>query len=145
MSKYVQWVATLCSGLLFGLGLAYSSMIRPETVLDFLTLEDMGLLLVLGAAVSVNVLVFQLWPRWRTKPFFGDAFEKRPFVVDRRAVLGSALFGVGWGLCGVCPAPALAGLGAGNGDMWVVLLSIFVGAGVHGVWMTVVDVLRAKD
>ena len=59
---------TLVSGVLFGFGLAYSSMIRPETVLAFLTFQDLGLLLVLGVAVGVNLLVFQFVPRWRA-PF----------------------------------------------------------------------------
>ena len=126
---------TVVSGALFGFGLAYSSMIRPETVLAFLTFEDLGLLLVLGVAVGINLLVFQLVPRWRARSLSGDAFETRPFQLSRQTVLGAVLFGLGWGICGVCPAPAFAGLGAGNGRMWVVLLAIFVGAGMHGWWM----------
>ena len=126
---------TLVSGVLFGFGLAYSSMIRPETVLAFLTFNDLGLLLVLGVAVAVNVLVFQLVPRWRATSLSGDAFESRPFQLSRQTVLGGVLFGLGWGICGVCPAPAFAGLGAGNWNMLVVLVAIFIGAGVHGVWM----------
>ena len=70
---------TLVSGVLFGFGLAYSSMIRPETVLAFLTFQDLGLLLVLGVAVGVNLLVFQLVPRWRAASLSGDAIESRPF------------------------------------------------------------------
>jgi hypothetical protein len=125
---------TLISGALFGFGLAYSTMIHPETVLAFLTLHDLGLLLVLCTAVAVNLVVFQLVPRLRSKPVFGDTFEKRPFMVNRQATLGSVLFGIGWGICGVCPAPALTGLGTGNWKMLVVLVCIFIGAGLHGVW-----------
>ena len=125
---------TLISGALFGFGLAYSTMIHPETVLAFLTLHDLGLLLVLCTAVAVNLVVFQLVPRLRQKPIFGEVFEKRPFTVNRQVTLGAVLFGIGWGLCGVCPAPALTGLGTGNWNMIVVLISIFIGAGLHGVW-----------
>lgn len=126
---------TLVSGALFGFGLAYSSMIRPETVLAFLTFEDLGLLLVLGVAVGINLLVFQLVPRLRTASLCGDVFESRPFELSRQTVLGGVLFGLGWGICGVCPAPAFAGLGTGNMQMLLVLLAIFVGAGAHGLWM----------
>ena len=126
---------TLLSGVLFGFGLAYSSMIRPETVLAFLTLNDLGLLLVLGAAVGVNLLVFQLVPRWRARSLTGGAFEVRSFRLSRQTVLGGVLFGLGWGICGVCPAPAFAGLGTGNWAMLVVLAAIFVGAGAHGLWV----------
>ena len=125
---------TLVSGVLFGFGLAYSSMIRPETVLAFLTFQDLGLLLVLGVAVGVNLLVFQFVPRWRAASLSGDAFESRPFQLARQTALGGVLFGLGWGICGVCPAPAFAGLGTGNWRMLVVLAAIFIGAGVHGWW-----------
>lgn len=131
----MKWLMILLSGSLFGFGLAYSTMIHPETVLAFLTLHDLGLLLVLCSAVAVNLLVFQIVPRLRQKPIFGETFEKRPFSVNLRVTIGSALFGIGWGLCGACPAPAFTGLGTGNWNMLVVLISIFIGAGLHGLWM----------
>ena len=134
MNNTMKLWMTLISGMLFGLGLAASTMIHPETVLAFLTLHDMGLLLVLCTAVAVNLLVFQIVPRLRSKPIYGDAFEKRPFAINRQVTIGSALFGIGWGLCGVCPAPALTGLGTGNWSMLIVLVSIFIGAGLHGFW-----------
>lgn len=130
----MKCLMTLLSGVLFGFGLSYSTMIHPETVLAFLTLHDLGLLIVLCTAVGVNLLVFQLFPRLRSKPVLGGEFEKRPFKVNPRVTLGSALFGIGWGLCGVCPAPAFAGLGTGNWSLLVVLVSMFVGAGLHGMW-----------
>lgn len=126
--------ATLASGALFGFGLAWSTMIRPESVLNFLTFSDLGLLLVLGCAVGINLLVYQLLPRWRKAPLLGGEYQTRPFALDRQSLFGGVLFGIGWGLCGVCPGPALAGVGAGNADLLVALLSIFVGAGLHGLW-----------
>lgn len=136
--KMLDVTFTLVAGLLFGFGLAWSTMIRPEAILAFLNLQDMGLLLVLGGAVGVNLLVIQLLPRLRQRALLGNAFEVRPFVLDRQSILGGVLFGLGWGLCGVCPGPALAGFGAGLADghyeLGLVLISIFIGALLHGLW-----------
>lgn len=129
---------TLASGLLFGFGLAWATMIRPESVLAFLTLQDLGLLLVLGSAVGINLLVFQVLPRIRARALLGNPFEARPFTLDRRTLCGGVLFGLGWGLCGVCPGPALAGLGAGlvqgSFDLLIALAGILLGALLHGLW-----------
>ncbi|MBV2234420.1 MAG: YeeE/YedE family protein [Sterolibacterium sp.] len=136
--KILDVTFTLAAGLLFGFGLAWSTMIRPEAILAFLNLQDMGLLLVLGAAVGVNLLVIQLLPRLRSRSLLGGVFEVRPFTLDRQSLLGGVLFGLGWGLCGVCPGPALAGFGAGLADghyeLGLVLVSIFIGALLHGLW-----------
>lgn len=127
-------VATLASGLLFGFGLAWSTMIRPESVLAFLSFDDLGLLFVLGSAVTINLVVYQLVPRLRRQSLLGPEFQLRPFELNGTAVIGGILFGLGWGLCGVCPGPALAGLGAGNSDLLVALAGIFAGALLHGLW-----------
>ncbi len=133
-SKRLDQFFTLLSGLIFGFGLSWATMIRPESVLDFLNFRDLGLLLVLGGAVSVNLLVYQLVPRLCQSSLLGGEFQKRPFDLDRSTLLGGALFGIGWGICGVCPGPALAGLGAGNADLLIALASIFAGALLHGLW-----------
>ena len=134
MKQRLNQIATLASGALFGFGLAWSTMIRPESVLAFLNFQDLGLLLVLGSAVGLNLLVFQLAPRLRKRALLGDAFQQRPFALNRQTLSGGVLFGLGWGLCGVCPGPALAGLGAGNGDLLIALAGIFAGTWLQGLW-----------
>jgi len=129
-------LATLAAGVLFGFGLSYSSMIRPEVVLSFLRFEDFGLMLVMGGAVMVALLAYKLAPRLLGRPLLDDHFHKHPSVWNRDTAVGAALFGVGWGLSGVCPGPAIAGLGAGNWDLLWALAGIALGALVQG--------LRAK-
>ena len=129
-------LATLAAGALFGFGLSFSTMIRPEVVLSFLRLQDFGLMLVMGGAVLVVLLAYKLVPRLLKRPLLDDHFHEHPSVWNRNTALGAALFGVGWGICGVCPGPAIAGLGAGNGSLLWALAGIALGALVQG--------LRAK-
>ena len=129
-------LATLAAGMLFGFGLSVSTMTRPEVVLSFLHFQDFGLMLVMGGAVLVVLLTYQLAPRLLARPLLDDHFHQHPSVWNRDTLLGAALFGVGWGLCGVCPGPAIAGLGTGNWDLLWALAGIALGALVQG--------LRAK-
>ena len=107
--------------MLFGFGLALSTMISPEVVLSFLRLQDLGLVLVLGGAVVVTMITYTLAPRLMARPVFESSFGTHPSRLDRDTIVGSAIFGAGWGLCGVCPGPAIAGLGAGN---WPLLFAL---------------------
>jgi uncharacterized membrane protein YedE/YeeE len=125
-------LATLAAGALFGFGLSVSTMIRPEVVLSFLRLSDFGLMLVMGGAVLVVLLAYQLAPRLLGQPLLGDLFHAHPSTWSRDTAVGAAVFGVGWGLCGVCPGPAIAGLGAGNWSLLWALLGIALGALVQG-------------
>lgn len=124
--------AALASGVLFGFGLALSTMLKPEVVLSFLQLRDMGLLLVLGGAVALTMLAYQLAPKLLKNPALRAKFDRHPGVLDRRMVVGAAIFGIGWGLCGVCPGPAIAGLGVGNWPGLIALGGMLVGAFLHG-------------
>ena len=123
--------AVLAGGMLFGFGLAMSTMISPEVVLSFLQLRDVGLMLVLGGAAGVTLLAYNLAPRLMRRPALASAFETHPSVLNRDTILGAAIFGAGWGICGVCPGPAIAGLGAGNWPLLYALAGIFAGAYVH--------------
>ena len=123
---------TLASGALFGFGLALSTMVSPEVVLDFLLGRDMGLLLVLGGAVVVTFVAYRLAPRLMGRPLAGPSFLTHPSEMSARTLGGAALFGVGWGLSGVCPGPAMAGLGAGNWPLALALVAMVAGAYVQG-------------
>lgn len=126
-------LATLAAGALFGFGLSVSTMIQPEVVLGFLTFQDWGLALVMGGGVLVVMLAYSLAPRLLTRPLLGGSFQKHASNWNRDTAVGAALFGIGWGLCGVCPGPAIAGLGAGNASLLWALGGIALGALVQGV------------
>ncbi len=125
-------LVTLLAGALFGFGLSVSTMIQPTVVLGFLRFQDYGLMLVMGGAVVVAMLGYQLAPRLMRRPVLDDHFHTHPAAWNRNTAVGAALFGVGWGLCGVCPGPAIAGLGTGNLDLLWALGGIGLGALAQG-------------
>lgn len=124
--------ATLLSGALFGFGLSLSTMVKPEVVLNFLRFQDWGLMLVMGGAVMVVLVIYSIAPRVLTHPILADHFHAHPSIWSRETALGAALFGVGWGICGVCPGPAIAALGTANMDILWALAGIALGALAQG-------------
>lgn len=131
-SSIARNAAVLAAGALFGYGLALSTMIRPEVVLSFLRLKDFGLLLVLGGALGVALVGYQTLPRLLERPVLGGGFGTRPAQLDRDTIAGAALFGVGWGISGVCPGPAIAGLGAGSWELVWAVGGMLLGGLLHG-------------
>ena len=132
--KTSSLIAVLLTGMLFGFGLALATMVQPEVVLSFLRFQDFGLLWVLGGAALVTALCYQLAPRLMRKPLFEASFGKHPAAMNAQTLGGAALFGVGWGISGVCPGPAIAGLGTGNWPLLFALVGLFAGAYVQG-WL----------
>jgi uncharacterized protein len=132
--KPVSLFAVLVTGILFGFGLALATMIKPEVVLSFLRFQDLGLLCVLGGAASVTALGYQFGPRLLGHPLFEPTFAKHQAAMNAQTLGGAALFGVGWGISGVCPGPAIAGLGAGNWSLLFAVAGLFAGAYVQG-WL----------
>jgi len=108
-------------GLIFGLGLVVSGMSDPAKVLNFLDLDaipagtwDPSLVFVMAGAIAVTFAGFRFVLR-RKEPLFGDRFHLPAATdLDARIVAGSAIFGVGWGLAGFCPGPAITALAAGS-------------------------------
>lgn len=125
-------LAVPAGGIVFGFGLALSTMLRPEVVLSFLQFRDWGLLLVMGGAMGVTLLAYQGLPRRLKAPLLGGEFDRSQSPLNRDTVIGAAIFGIGWGLCGVCPGPAIAGLGTGNLQLLWALGGILAGAGLQG-------------
>lgn len=130
--KSAPIIFVLLSGALFGFGLALSTMISPEVVISFLLWRDMGLLLVLGGAVAVTFIAYRVVPRVIQRPWVGAEFLRHPSVMAPRTLVGAAIFGAGWGVSGVCPGPAIAGLGAGNWPLAIALVAMVAGAYVQG-------------
>jgi uncharacterized membrane protein YedE/YeeE len=131
----------LVGGLVFGFGLAYSHMARPEVVLDFLQFQDFGLVFVMFGGAAVTGLAYFVAPRLLDRaPLTGDGFERRLKPFDRNVLVGGAIFGVGWGLSGICPGAAYASLGVGNVTILWALAGMFLGAYAQGYWRS-----RASD
>jgi hypothetical protein len=108
-------------------------MARPEVVLDFLQFEDFGLVFVMFGGAAVTGATFFLAPRLLGQaPLTGDRFERRLKSFDRNVLVGGAVFGVGWGLSGVCPGAAYASLGVGNVTILWALAGMFLGAYLQG-------------
>lgn len=108
-----QNIVALVTGVLFGLGLALAQMTDRSRVLNFMDLAgawDPTLLFVLGGATGVTLLTFRIVLRWR-RPLLARTFAApTQRTIDRPLVLGSVLFGIGWGISGYCPGPGIAAL-----------------------------------
>ena len=117
-------------GLIFGIGLILSGMTDPGKVIGFLDLFgawDPSLALVMGGAIMVGVFAFVLAKK-RTTSFLGGAMHlPTSNDIDKRMLLGSVLFGAGWGLAGFCPGPAIVSLGAGQPKAAVFVLAMLAG------------------
>jgi uncharacterized membrane protein YedE/YeeE len=122
------------SGLAFGLGLILAGMTDPLKVKGFLDLAgawDPSLALVMGGAIALGVFVFARAAK-RERSWTGSAMEIPAIrTIDGRLVLGGVLFGIGWGIAGFCPGPALVALGSGMGAAGVFVAAMLAGMGLH--------------
>lgn len=125
-----QDLLALLSGTIFGIGLSLSQMIDRQRVLGFLDLAgswDSTLLFVLAGAVAFTVIAFRFVLQ-RKEPLWGDKFFLPSRTdVDRRLVLGSAMFGVGWGISGYCPGPGITALVLGSWNPVLFVLALIAG------------------
>lgn len=127
-------LVSLLSGGLFSIGLIVSGMINPARVLGFLDVAggawDPVLAFVMGGALVPMAVAWRIRAA-RSHPVLGHGFPAAPGPVDARLVLGGALFGAGWGLVGLCPGPALAGLTLGGWPVLVFVAAMLTGMAVH--------------
>ncbi len=132
----MKLIAALMLGVLFAFGLGVSGMTRPEVVLGFLDVAgawNPALMFVMASAIPVFLLAWKLRPGPR--PWLGGAWPDRVrHDLDASLLAGSALFGVGWGLCGVCPGPAITLLGRPNLGVALFLGSMLAGMAVYRLW-----------
>jgi uncharacterized membrane protein YedE/YeeE len=129
-------LSAFLTGLLFGLGLIVSGMTDPSKVIGFLDLAgawDPSLAFVMGGAVAVGLIAFR-FARRRTEAFLGGAMHiPAGRGIDRRLIFGSLAFGIGWGLAGFCPGPALVSFGAGNDKAAVFFIAMLAGMALYEV------------
>jgi uncharacterized membrane protein YedE/YeeE len=120
-----QALFSLATGLVFGLGLVVSGMTDPEKIRAFLAAKDMSLAFVMGSAVLTCRAFYALARRRHPASFDG------PKSIDKRVLSGAAIFGVGWGLVGACPGPAIVALGSGALWALVFVIAMLVGTRIE--------------
>lgn len=133
----MQAVVALMAGLVFGLGLMLSGMADPAKVQNFLDVFgvwDPSLGLVMGGAIGVGLLAFT-WAKKRKTSVLGEPMQlPTATVIDRKLLTGAALFGIGWGLAGFCPGPAVMSLATGHSEAWLFVGAMLVGMGAQHAW-----------
>ena len=130
MNRLMEFIA----GLLFGIGLILSGLTDPGKVKGFLDLAgawDPSLALVMGGAVSVGFFAFAAARKRSTSLLGGSMCLPDNNEIDARVLIGSLVFGVGWGLAGFCPGPAVVATGAGYAQALVFTLAMLAGMAVH--------------
>jgi len=127
-------VYAFVAGLVFGIGLIVSGMYSPVKVLGFLDLAgkwDPSLAFVMAGAIAVAVVAFTIAGRRTTTLIGGPMHMPTARDIDARLVGGSLLFGIGWGLAGFCPGPALVALGTGHVKAFMFVVSMLAGMGIY--------------
>ena len=123
-------VVALTSGIIFGLGLSLSQMMNPEKVISFLDISgdwDPSLAFVMMGALAVTFISFK-WVLSRSEPLLESDFHlSKRKKIDKSLLAGAAIFGIGWGMSGFCPGPAVASLGLGSIEAVVMVFSIYIG------------------
>ncbi|WP_368927031.1 DUF6691 family protein [Serratia marcescens] len=134
----LKTLLALLSGVIFGLGLIVAGMANPAKVLAFLDVTgawDPSLALVMAGAIAVAAPAF-LWARRRERSLLGETLQiPAAGRLDRRLLAGSALFGIGWGIAGICPGPVWVLAGAEISRVWPFLLAMLAGMALYDVIM----------
>ena len=130
-------LAALAAGLLFGLGLAISQMLNPAKVIGFLDITgnwDPSLIFVMVGAIAVAFIFFRIILK-TPAPKFDRQFQiPTAASIDKNLILGAGLFGIGWGLVGLCPGPAISSLAYGRVESVIFLVAMFAGYYIERLW-----------
>ncbi|WP_067515470.1 YeeE/YedE family protein [Endozoicomonas ascidiicola] len=125
------YIISLLTGLIFGIGMALSGMIDPAVVIAFLDVAgewNPALMFVMGGALLVFIPGYQLLIKKRQQPVIAEKWSLNSLkALDRPLIIGAALFGLGWGILGVCPGPAVTSMLAGNSDVWLFMAAMIAG------------------
>jgi len=137
-------ISSFAIGILFGIGLTIAQMVNPAKVLSFLDLAgnwDPSLAFVMGGGAGVAALGYRLVLR-RQRPLLADAFQvPKRTDIDARLVIGGGLFGIGWGIGGLCPGPALSVLALGHSEAIIFMVAMLTGFGLFELF----DRVRTKQ
>lgn len=135
--SFPRILAALAAGILFGFGLALGAMLDPSVVrgfLDFFGAFDPRLAFVFAGALAVSMAGYA-YARKLPRPTLGESFAiPQNEKVDQPLIAGAALFGVGWGMVGLCPGPAISGLALGIPSIFVFTVAMLVGMAAHELW-----------
>ena len=130
-------IFSLISGVLFGFGLAISSMINPAKIVGFLDITgnwDPSLAFVMGGAVFVTAVTFRIILN-RPTPMFANKFELPSKVdLDGKLIFGAAIFGIGWAISGLCPGPAISSIIFLDENLLIFISSLLLGSFIGKKW-----------
>lgn len=133
MKRLLRALTSIVAGLIFGAGMVISGMIFPEKVSAFLDIAgawDASLLFVLGGALLVFMPSYLLLIKRMPHPLLNESFSYALLThIDRRLLTGALIFGIGWGVAGLCPGPVVSSLSFGNSGIWVFFISMMIGLG----------------
>ncbi|PNM40266.1 transporter [Vibrio cholerae] len=133
MNKLLFRATSLVAGLLFGLGMVVSGMADPAKVIGFLDVAGTwapSLMFVMGGALAIFMPAYFFLIKPKAKPVNAEVFcLANNTKIDRRLISGSVIFGLGWGLVGICPGPVVSSLALGNLGAWVFFPAMMVGLG----------------
>lgn len=128
--KIMKMITPLAAGIIFGLGLLLSGMTNPAKVRGFLDIFgdwQPALAAVMVAAIAIFALAYYFSSKMK-QPWFHSVFHRPTLTqLDARLLIGAALFGIGWGLVGLCPGPALLNIMTGQEDILIFILALLVG------------------
>jgi uncharacterized membrane protein YedE/YeeE len=134
MSSIKEFLLCFFLGIIFALGLGFGGMLDPQNIFDFLDFFgsfNPSLMIVMGSAVPVYFLFFQIM-RGKKSIFSNQVIGKPDLKIDRNLIAGAILFGAGWGLCGFCPAPGIVSLVSLGLSPLVFVISMVLGMHAAG-------------
>ncbi len=135
----MKWqLSAFISGLIFAIGLTVSGMTNPKNIIGFLDVTGdwrPALMFVMMGAILVFATAYRLIVHFFPQPVYDKQYHFSSLTeIDRNLILGSVIFGIGWGLAGFCPGPALTSLGAGAHDALIFTLFMFAGMWLQKIW-----------